>query len=221
MRAFQCFCCPPRPFSRLMQTAGCLVVFLTLLCSSLFGQNISGTITGTVRDSSGAVVPNASVTITNTDQNAVVFTAKTNSAGQYTAPFLPVGNYSVAVEASGFKKAEHTGIGLNVNQNLTLDMALEPGSEEQTVSVSASALQVDLQSAQAQTVISGRQIQELSLNTRNYEQLVSLMPGVSTGLASDQVYVGASNPVGTSNQINFAINGSRPTQNSWNIDGAE
>ncbi len=221
MRAFQCFCSPSRQISKRLQAAGCLAVFLTLLCSPLFGQNISGTITGTVHDSSGAVVPNASVTITNTDQNAVVFTAKTNSVGQYTAPFLPVGNYSVAAEASGFKKAEHTGIGLNVNQNLTLDPALEPGSEEQTVSVSASALQVDLQSAQAQTVISGRQIQELSLNTRNYEQLVSLMPGVSTGLASDQIYVGASNPVGTSNQINFAINGSRPTQNSWNIDGAD
>ena len=178
MRAFQCFCSPSRQILKRLQAAGCLAVFLMLLCSSLFGQNISGTITGTVRDSSGAVVPNASITITNTDQNAVVFHANSNPAGQYTAPFLPVGNYSVTAEASGFKKAEHTGVGLNVNQNLTLDLTLEPGSEEQTVNVSASALQVDLQSAQAQTVISGRQIQELSLNTRNYEQLVSLMPGV-------------------------------------------
>ncbi len=207
--------------SRCVQTASCLVTLLILLCSPLVGQNISGTITGTVRDSSGAVVSGASVTITNANQNAVVFSGKTNAAGQYTAPFLPVGGYSVAVEAPGFKKVERTDIKLDVGQNLTADITLEPGSEQQTVSVSASALQVDLQSAQAQTVISGRQIQELSLNTRNYEQLVSLMPGVSTGLASDQLYVGASNPVGTSNQINFSINGSRPTQNTWNIDGAD
>lgn len=200
---------------------GCLTLFLAALCSPLLAQTISGTITGTVRDSSGAVVPNAVVTITNTDQNAVVFTAKSNSVGQYTAPFLSVGNYMVAAELSGFKKAEHAGIKLNVNQNLTIDMVLEPGSAQQTVNVTASSLQVDLQSAQAQTVISGTQIRELPLNTRNYEQLVSLMPGVSTGVASDQLYVGASNPVGTSNQINFSINGSRPTQNTWNIDGAD
>ena len=183
-------------------------------------QNISGTVTGTVHDSSGAVIPNAAVIITNADQNTVVFTGKTNAAGQYTAPFLPVGNYSVTSDASGFKKAEHTGIKLDVNQNLTIDMVLQPGSAQQTVTVTTSPLQVDLQSAQAQTVISGTQVRELTLTTRNYEQLVGLMPGVSTAV-SDQIYVGVSNPAGTSNQINFSINGSRPTQNTWNIDGAD
>ncbi len=124
------------------------------------------------------------------------------------------------MDAAGFKKAEHTGIKLDVNQNLTTDMVLEPGSAQQTVTVTTSPLQVDLQSAQSQTVITGTQVRELTLNTRNYEQLVGLMPGVSTGV-SDQLYVGVSNPVGTSNQINFSINGSRPTQNAWNVDGAD
>jgi len=197
-----------------------LVTLLTALSAPLLAQNISGTITGTARDSSGAVIPNATVLIANSDQNTVVFTGKTNSAGQYTAPFLPVGNYSVAVDAPGFKKAQHTGIKLDVNQNLTTDLVLEPGSAQQTVTVTTSPLQVDLQSAQAQTVITGTQVRELTLNTRNYEQLVGLMPGVSTAV-SDQLYVGVSNPVGTSNQINFSINGSRPTQNAWNVDGAD
>ena len=197
-----------------------LVILLTALSAPLLAQNISGTITGTARDSSGAVIPNATVLITNSDQNTIVFTGKTNSAGQYTAPFLPVGNYSVAVDAPGFKKAQHTGIKLDVNQNLTTDLVLEPGSAQQTVTVTTSPLQVDLQSAQAQTVITGTQVRELTLNTRNYEQLVGLMPGVSTAV-SDQLYVGVSNPVGTSNQINFSINGSRPTQNAWNVDGAD
>jgi Carboxypeptidase regulatory-like domain/TonB-dependent Receptor Plug Domain len=212
--------CQLPTFSNRLKHITFLVILLTALSAPLLAQNISGTITGTARDSSGAVIPNATVLITNSDQNTVVFTGKTNSAGQYTAPFLPVGNYSVAVDAPGFKKAQHTGIKLDVNQNLTTDLVLEPGSAQQTVTVTTSPLQVDLQSAQAQTVITGTQVRELTLNTRNYEQLVGLMPGVSTAV-SDQLYVGVSNPVGTSNQINFSINGSRPTQNAWNVDGAD
>ncbi len=214
------FYCKFPNLSNRLKVAACAVIMLTLPCTPLVAQTISGTVSGTVHDSSGAVVPNASITVTNTDQNSVVFTGKSNAAGQYTAPFLPVGNYAVTADASGFQKAQHTGVKLNVNQNLTVDMTLQPGSAQQTVTVTTSPLQVDLQSAQAQTVITGTQVRELSLNTRNYEQLVSLMPGVSTGV-SDQLYVGVSNPLGTSNQINFSINGSRPTQNTWNIDGAD
>lgn len=210
----------PRCFSHRFARTASAAIILTLAASPLLAQTISGTVSGTVRDASGAVIPNASITVTNTDQNSTVFSGVTNSAGQFTAPFLPVGNYSVTADASGFKKAEQTGVKLSVNQNLTIDLVLQPGSAQQTVTVTTSPLQVDLQSAQAQTVITGTQVRELTLNTRNYEQLVGLMPGVSTAV-SDQLYVGVSNPVGTSNQINFSINGSRPTQNSWNIDGAD
>jgi len=108
-----------------------------------------------------------------------------------------------------------------VNASLTVNFSLQVGSAQETVTVTEPPSQIDLETAQSQTVISSAQINELSVNTRNYEQLVSLMPGVSTGLASDQLYVGASNPVGTSNQINFSINGGRPTQNAWTIDGAD
>jgi hypothetical protein len=214
------FYCQFPNLSNRLKVAACAAIVLTLPCTPLVAQTISGTVTGTVRDSSGAVVPNAAITVTNTDQNSVVFTGKSNAAGQYTAPFLPVGNYAVTADASGFQKAQHTGVKLDVNQNLTVDMTLQPGNAQQTVTVTTSPQQVDLQSAQAQTVISGRQVRELTLNTRNYEQLVGLMPGVSTAV-SDQLYVGVSNPVGTSNQINFSINGSRPTQNAWNVDGAD
>ncbi len=212
-----------RPFSTLsdrLKPLTFLVILLTGLSWPLLAQTISGTITGTVHDSSGAVVPNATITVTNTSQNSIVFTGKSSSAGQYAAPFLPVGNYAVIADATGFQKARHTGIKLDVNQNLTVDMTLQPGNAQQTVTVTTSPLQVDLESAQAQTVITGTQVRELTLTTRNYEQLVALMPGVSTGV-SDQLYAGVSNPLGTSNQINFSINGSRPTQNSWNIDGAD
>ena len=220
LSAIRTFCYLPAHSANRLKLAAGIAIVLALPFSALHAQTISGTVSGTVRDPSGAVVPNATITVTNTDQNSIVFTGKSNSAGQYTVPFLAVGNYAVTAEAPGFQKAQHTAIKLNVNQNLTVDMTLQPGSTQQTVTVTTSPLQVDLQSAQAQTVITGTQVRELTLNTRNYEQLVGLMPGVSTAV-SDQLYVGVSNPVGTSNQINFSINGSRPTQNAWNVDGAD
>lgn len=198
-----------------------LLSLLTLLAGGAVAQVVTGSIAGTVKDPSGAVVPNATVTVTNTDKNIVVRTVKTNASGGYTAPFVPVGHYSVSVQANGFEQMTQTGINLDVNQSLTVDFTMQVGEVQQSVTVEATPLRVDLQNAQAQTVITGTQIRELAVNTRNYEQLVSLMPGVSTGLASDQLYVGVSNPVGTSNQINFSINGGRSTQNEWNIDGAD
>src|SRR3954453_3395173 len=134
-----------------------LVILLAALSSPLLAQTISGTITGTVHDSSGAAVPDATIAVTNTSQNSIVFTGKSSSAGQYTAPFLPVGNYAVIADAAGFQKAQRTGIKLDVNQNLIVDMTLQPGNAQQTVTVTTSPLQVDLESAQAQTVITGTQ----------------------------------------------------------------
>ena len=127
----------------------------------------------------------------------------------------------ISVEASAFEKAQQTAISLDVNQSLTINFTLKVGSARQTVTVSSDPLQVDLQTAQAQTVISSAQINELGINTRNFEELVSLMPGVSTELSSDQVYAGVSNPTGGYSQTDFSLNGGRPTQNAWNIDGAD
>lgn len=198
-----------------------VVVLSAGLCGTAWTQEVTGSIVGTVTDSKGGVVPGATIIITNLDQNVVVRTLKTDAQGGYSAALLPVGRYTLTVEATSFKKTAQTGIQLDVNETLTINLTLEVGSATQTVTVEASPLQVDQQSAQSQTVINGTQIRELAINTRNYEQLVSLMPGVSTGLASDQLYVGVSNPIGRSNQINFSVNGGRPTQNQWSLDGAD
>ena len=200
----------------------CSVVFAALfvLCGQIVSQVITGSIAGTVTDKNGAVIAGATITITNTDEGVVTGTLTTNGSGQYSAALLPVGHYSVSAEAPGFKKSQRTSVTLDVNANLTVDFGLEVGSTQETVTVTEAPPEVDVQTAQSQTVISSTQINELSINTRNYEQLVGLMPGVSTGI-SDQLYVGVSNPTGESNQINFEINGTRPTQNTWNIDGAD
>lgn len=194
---------------------------LCLAFSALAGaQEITGTIRGVVTDTSGAVVGRAGITVTNTDTKTVVRRTTSGSTGQYSAPLLPVGHYTVAVEAPGFSTSTVSNIELNVNDRLTIDVEMKVGATTSDVNVEAAVLQVDTQSATPAGLISGTQIRELSINNRNYEQLVALQPGVSSGV-SDQIYVGATNPSGLSNQVDFSINGNRPTQNNWTLDGAD
>jgi len=200
-----------------------LVVGLSLgMCRPVAAQEITGSVFGTVMDKSGAIVSGATVTIENADQNDTVIRVVTaNDQGDFVAQFLPIGHYTIVAEAKGFKKAERRGVTLNVNDKLTLNFTLEPGAVTETVTVEADASPIELQTATASGLITGTEIRELAINTRNYEQLVALTPGVSTGLASDQLYVGVTNPTGLSNQINFSVNGGRPTQNNWSVDGAD
>ncbi len=191
------------------------------LCGAAAAQEVTGSIVGTVTDSKGGVVPNAKVTITNTDKQVVVRTLTTYDHGLYAAPLLPVGRYSVTAELAGFKKAERLGIELNVDDHLTVNFTLEAGSINEVVTVEANATQVELQTATAAGLISGTQVRELALNNRNYVQLAALMPGVTTGFASDQIEIGVTSFTGLSNQVNISINGNRPTQNNWTIDGAD
>ncbi|HZE80965.1 MAG TPA: TonB-dependent receptor [Candidatus Polarisedimenticolia bacterium] len=194
---------------------------LLCLCGGLArSQEITGQIRGIVTDSSKAVIANATVTITNKDRNLVLRTVETNSAGEYVAPFLPVGRYSVTVEFKGFKKFVKNDIELNVSDRLAVDAALETGALTETVSVESDPLEVNLQSVAMEGLISGTQVRELPLNNRNYEQLVTLQPGVTSN-AADQVYVGTTNPQGAVNIVSFSISGNRQSQNNWTIDGAD
>ena len=204
--------------------------FATLVaCALLLGamplsaQEITGSIVGTVRDATGANVPNATVTITDTDKKAVVRTVNTDEDGSYSAPQLPVGNYEVMVEAPNFKKYLETRIKLDVNQRRTIDVALEAGRFEEVVTVEADPVSVDLQSATAANLINGDQVRELSLNNRNFVQLVTLSPGVSNN-QDDLFNVGTTNPDtnnGAPNTISISVNGARASQNSFSVDGAD
>jgi hypothetical protein len=200
----------------------CLVLFLFVICLSAvsFGQNVTGTISGTVSDSKGGVVPNAGVTVTNADQKVAVRTITTDDRGQYVAALLPVGRYNVTVEAAGFKRAIQSGIVLNVDDRIAANFTLEIGSVSETISVEANALHVDTESATATGVISGLQLRELSLNSRNYAQLVLLVPGASDSGNADQIFPGATAPIGT-NVMTFQINGGRREENNWQVDGAD
>ena len=197
-------------------TAGSLIQW----SAPVFAQETTGTILGNVTDSSGAIVPGAEITITNTDRNAVIRILKTDKGGNYNAPQLPVGNYAVKVEMKGFKTTAESGIVLNVNDHLTKNESLTVGAVTETVAVEGGALQVDTQSAAATGLITGTQVRELALSSRNYEQLVALMPGVTADIG-DALYAGVSAPGGNTNETAFSLNGSFGTGNNWTVDGAD
>jgi hypothetical protein len=198
----------------------CVLVSLCVCAAIASAQETTGSIVGTVMDAKGGVVPNAKVIVTNIDQQVVVRTLKTDEHGEFSAPLLPVGHYSVMAEIAGFKKVTQSGFVLNVSDKLAVNFTLEVGTVSESVNVEANALQVDTQSATATGVISGLQLRELSLNSRNYAQLVLLVPGASDSGNADQIFPGATAPIGT-NLITFQINGNRREENNWQVDGAD
>jgi len=183
-------------------------------------QETTGSINGTIRDPNGAAVAGATVTVTDTEKKVVVRTLTTNDDGIYSAPNLQVGFYDLTIEAPGFKKYLANNVKLDVGQRRTLDVALETGSITETVTVSATPLTVELTTPTASAVITGDQARELSLNNRNWVQLITLAPGVTNDLA-DQVYVGTTNPAGQANTMNISVNGARSSQNTYTVDGSD
>ena len=208
-------------WSRRWVRGAVLVVLLIAGAALARAQEISASISGTVVDATGASVSGALVTLTNTDRAYVERDVKTDKVGFYTATSLPLGNYSVAIAMKGFRTAVVTGIVLNANDALKLDRKLAVGSASDTVAVVASQAQVNLENGTSEGLVTGTQVRELILNNRNYEQLVTLQPGVSYVGASDQLYIGASLPAGTTNNVAFSINGLPPAANNWTIDGAD
>ncbi len=187
----------------------------------MLAQDVSGSISGTVRDSSGAVIPGASVQIVNIDRADAVRTLTTNSSGFYNAAALPLGNYTVAISANGFAGQHLNSIVLHVNDALTINGDLKPGGgKSEVVNVSASQQSIDLEDATQAGLINGAQVRELVLSSRVYEQLVALQPGVSYS-GGDSIYIGTTNPSGQTNVVQFSVNGARTSGNNWTIDGAD
>jgi hypothetical protein len=194
-----------------------------LICASAWAQETTGSISGTVKDPSGAVVPSAKITLRDTEKNADVRTAKTGASGDFSFPQLPVGRYSFMVEAPGFRKLEQGGIELNVHDKLTFFPTLEVGAPTQVVHVEAAPVQVNMQDAVASGVVTGTQVRELTMNNRVWTQLVAIVPGVSDSGNTDQYYVGATNPFGgtATNTVGFQINGGRREENNLLVDGMD
>jgi len=211
-----------RLLARGVLIAGLLAMFIPLLLSGhLLAQNLTGEIDGIVRDSTGAVIPNAAVTVTNASQNLVVRTLQTNEQGQFVAPALATGEYLVTVKATGFQTATVRQVEVNVNEHTPIQVALPLGNVSQTVLVTtASSVTPDTQSAAAGTLLSGAQVRQLSLSSRNFQQLLALQPGVS-GNIPGTVDRGIVTPSGGSSTNALQVSGQRPSQNGFFLDGAD
>jgi outer membrane receptor protein involved in Fe transport len=200
--------------------AALLLSLVLVLCLPMSAQQATADIFGTVKDPTGAVIPGAAITVTNTDRGIVVRTLKTDASGNFSAPVLPVGHYSVTAEAAGFKTVAEKNITLSFNDKRTVTLTLPVGATGETVSVEANPIQVEQQTAAAGALINGNQIRGLSLPNRYYISLMTLVPGVTTS-GGDQPYVGAFMPSGAANVITLSVNGGRTSQNNFMVDGAD
>ena len=172
---------------------------------------------GTVTDSQGAVVPGARITINNA-ATGVSRSVVTDSSGAYVFSLLPVGSYQLTVELTGFRKYERRNILLQANENIRVDAALDVGNVQETVTVEATAAQVDTRSATLNTTVDSKRIVELPLNGRNPADLVLLAPGVASGAGNNSGDVGGSawRPKG---QKEITVNGSRNNNLRYTLDG--
>jgi len=204
-------------FSRGIRTHGTILLVLAL-ATLLRGQTTEGTITGTVRDTSGGVVPDVSIAVKNVARGTSRQTT-TDKFGDYVVPALSPGTYQVSAEHKGFRRALVDKVIIEVNQTRRVDLTLEVGQVTQEIKVSAAAVNVDTDTSSLGQVIHSGSVTGLPLNGRNYIQLALL----STGTA--QVPEGGlSSPATTrSNRRNTTviINGNREGNGSWLVDGIE
>jgi hypothetical protein len=172
-----------------------------------------GSISGTVRDPTGAVVPQAQVLIQE-ERTGFSRTVVTNNEGFYSAPSLPFGRYSVSTAPPGFKTTVSTGLDLHVNENLVVNLTLEIGPVSETVTVSNEAEPVETRSGEVSSLVSEKQVAELPLNGRNYAALLLVVPGVSP--TNDNFNTRGT---GLDSVVGVSVNGNSSNQNLWTVDG--
>ena len=193
-----------------MRRLGLMMLLAATLGVVAAAQETTGTITGVTSDQTGAVLPGVSVTIKNTN-TSTSRTVVTNETGLYTASLLPVGSYEVTFELSGFQPVTMKNIDLHVNDRLKLDGRLTVGGVAESVEVSAGR-QLVQPIAALQTTMTSVQVNEMPLNNRNFVQLATLAPGVSSDLTDE---VG----VGLTSTVSISINGGRRNAVNWLVDG--
>ena len=193
--------------------AALLALFLALTGEA---QVVGGTIAGTVTDSTGAVIPHAAVLVHNNDTGNQR-TLTTDAAGRFSAPSVPVGSYTVEVDAAGFTHQTRTGVSLTIGQSLNLSIALAVTGSE-TVNVQDTPPSVNTSTQQTSGLVNERQVKELPLNGRSYDQLITLNPGTVNYTGQRAGGVGTSNSsVGNM----FSVSGRRPQDNIFLLNGVE
>src|SRR5882762_2793185 len=210
-------------YRRTSRVAAYVLVFAVLAASVLVGvparlsaQVVGATMSGTVTDTSGGVVPGANISVKNV-ATGIIRLASTNGSGLYNVPNLQPGPYEINASASGFNTDVRAGIALNVGQELVLNFTLKPGMASQTVEVNAAAPTVNLANATLGGINDSTTVAELPLNGRSWTDLATLQPGVH--LSQDQPPINAGDRVKRGLGLELTISGGRPQQNNYMLDG--
>ncbi|MBI5086095.1 MAG: TonB-dependent receptor, partial [Acidobacteria bacterium] len=182
------------------------LIVLALLALAATAQSITGSITGVITDSTGAVIPGATVQVINVDTN-IRTSIQTDSGGNYAAALLPRGNYRMEVSAKGFKSLVREGIVLQVQQTARIDMQLAVGEVSESVVVTADAMKLETENATLAKVVDNKIIINMPFNTRNVYSLVFLTPGV-TGTVGNSY-----------GEMRYSVNGARARTMDTMIDG--
>jgi len=206
---------------------GLLVLALALFTGRQLLAGVTASISGTVTDASGAVVTGATVSATNVD-TGIVTTQTTNGQGFYSFQSLPLGKYTIGVQQTGFKTYTQTGLVLDVNSALVVDVKLQVGASTEKIEVSSSALHVDTEATQMGEVITGKEMNDVPLETRSYTDLLALQPGVTaTASGMSGAFAGSFQSAGfpaplVSGSLNAgaqSVNGMREAANGFILNG--
>ena len=195
-------------------TVAALTVCFVILCAGAAGaQMVGGGIQGTTKDAQGAVLPGATVVVRNVGTGAS-YEQTTDQSGHFQFPALPPGDYEVQISIAGFRPVVNRGIRLTVGQVAVIDASLELGQINEAIEVRADAVAVNLTSGSVAGLVGEREIRDLPLNGRSFQQLALLQPGVQAALAAGNDVVGGRTP-------KISINGARPEHNSFLLDGTD
>ena len=192
---------------------GAMLVAGLVVAMPVRAQNVAASIQGRVTDSSGEAIQGARVTVRNTgtgDTREMI----TDASGRYHAPLLSPGEYEVKVALAGFQTVEHRGIRLTVGQDAVADVSLEIGKMTEELVVAGDVSRVNLTSGAVTGLVGEKEIRDLPLNGRSFQQLALLQPGVQAALAAGNDVVGGRAP-------KISINGARPEQNNFLLDGTD
>ena len=200
-------------------------VFLASACGPAWGA-VTGSVSGTIQDQTGGVIPGATLTITNTAQGIQQKTS-TDAKGFYTFPSLAVGTYELEAESSGFQPYKRTGLVIDADSALMVNIQLQTAERTESVEVQSDVAQVETASTQVGQVVTGTQMTEVALNGRSYTDLLALQPGIvpmSTQLPNSVVMAGVTTaiaPSGDLNAGNQSISGQREDANGYIVNGGD
>src|SRR5205823_4782136 len=197
----------PLRANRRLLLCSIIIVFASTI---VFAQKDTGAIAGTVKDSSGALVADAKVTIADVDRGTSLVT-NTNSQGEYVVSPLKIGRYNVTVEKQGFKKALAGPVTLNVQERPQINLTVQIGNFNETVTVNTQGPQLESETSELGQVVNSKTAETLPLNGRNYAQLALLGAGVAPSEPGSRV----------SSSYGFSANGARSLQNNFLLDGVD